>query len=117
MTYAIAQVIFGVPLNIDEENDTVLVDALEEFDAQDGFLTYYSGSGDTPAAFGVELDCFDECCYSIDIANIKLEPSDGQRRKFYELWEHLEPEMRAEIKKASGQTVFVPRTFILWSTS
>jgi hypothetical protein len=79
----------------------------------DGFLTYYSGHGDDPVAFGVQLDCIDEACYSIDISSIKLEPSDAQRREFYRLWEHLEDEVKTAIEQKFGQ----PRSFILWSTS
>lgn len=78
----------------------------------DGFLTYYSGNGDTPAAFGVSLDCFDEADAYNNIASLKLEPTDAQKREFDRLWDHVDVDLKPEIEKY-GQ----PRTFFLWTTS
>ena len=117
VSYAIGNIIFGIPLELDVDCEDgtydLLNDALENFGEADGFHTFYSGMADAvPAAFGVVLDCFDEACFSIDIHSLKLEPSDAQRRQFYELWSHLEPDVQAAIEKFG-----TPRSFILWSTS
>jgi hypothetical protein len=113
MSYAIGQVIYGIPLPYDDEElpiDHPLREAIEG--EHDGFLSYYSGSGDNPAAFGVQLDCFDEACFSIDISELRLEPTAAQQREYARLWEHVDIELQAELKKFGN-----PRTFILWSTS
>lgn len=113
MSYAIARVIYGIPVDLDFEElpeDHILREAVEE--EYDGFLSYYSGSADTPAAFGVEIDCFDEACFSIDISDLRLEPTEAQLRDYARLWEHLELEVKVELKRFGN-----PRAFILWSTS
>jgi hypothetical protein len=113
MSYAIGNIIYGIPLDLDEEDlpeDHILREAVDG--EYDGFLSYYSGSGDIPAAFGVEIDSFDECCFSIDISSLRLAPTDAQLRQYERLLEHVDQEVKAELEKFGE-----PRTFILWSTS
>jgi hypothetical protein len=114
MSYAIAKVIFGIPLGVDETN-LILIELIEEAVANNdrGFLSYYSASGDEPRAFGVEIDTFDECCSSVDVSSIRWTPTESQRREFYQLWEHVDDEFKILIEKECGY----PRSIILWTTS
>lgn len=115
--YGIAQIIYGVPLVANEDGDSpkekfdVLAEAIE--DESDGFLSYYSGAADeSPAAFGVELGQFDECCAYIDVSTLPLDPTPGQMAEYSQLLEAQEPEVRKALESLGS-----PRVFFLWSTS
>jgi hypothetical protein len=114
--YAIAQVIYGIPLNSnnyfeDNRQSADLDLALENADP--GFLRYYSGGADVPpSAFGIELSSFDEACHHVDLSSLVLEPTDAQHSEFAHLLEALEPALREEVL-SYGE----PRVFFLWSTS
>lgn len=106
--YAIAQVIYGIPL---ESPDLILEESLAG--EEPGFLEYYSGSGDTPAAFGVEIDSFDECCHHIFVRDLKLTPTAQQEAEYRDLWDQQPQEIQEALCKIAAE----PEVFILWSTS
>lgn len=108
--YAIAQVIYGIPL---EKPKGILEDLVDADDRDTGFLTYYSGGGDaTPAAFGVELDTFDEACFHLEVSKLRLEPTKAQVAKYNRLFKALDPEVQEAL-----QLIGKPRAIILWTTS
>lgn len=117
MTYAIAQVIYGVPLSDGDAMSEELGEILENEGCseseQAGFHSFYSGGSPvTPAAFGVRLDEFDEACYSIDLDTLKLAPTNEQLALFNSAWASLEENVRKALEPMGE-----PRVFILWSTS
>lgn len=112
--YTIFKVVYGVPLN---KNDTKTKWSKELEDALDnqaeGFLTYYSGAGDTvPAAFGIELDEFDDACHHVELLELITKPAWPQWQLYGELFAQQTPKMQKEIAKY-GQ----PRVFFLFTTS
>jgi len=116
MSYAIAQVIYGLPLNTNRSDDEPWSEELEDQldEGKNGFLKYYSANSDViPAAFGIELCEFDEGCDHVDISDLKLEPTEDQKSKYQELLEMLPDDLLKEVTKRYS----VPRTFILWSSS
>tara|TARA_R110000868_G_scaffold324272_5_gene585169 strand:- start:757 stop:1104 length:348 start_codon:yes stop_codon:yes gene_type:complete len=115
MTYAIAHVIYGIPLNSNDD-EVKKSDELEDLieDEPEGMLGYYSGSAPwIPTAFGVELHEFDECNHHIDLDTINLQPTAEQLAQFNTEWANLPAEIKEEIIKSYG----LPRVFLLWSTS
>lgn len=115
MSYAIANVIYGIPFDPrDEElidDDKLSADLDDGFEQRAaGFLKYYSGSGDTPYAFGVEIFEFDECS-TLYVKDMVLTPSKEQIKQFKQYFDMLSPELKAYLDKIK------PATFILWSSS
>lgn len=115
--YAIGQIIYGLPLVANEDEDSpqerfeILAEACQE--ECDGFLSYYSGASDeSPAAFGVELGQFDECCAYIEAASLPLVPTPEQVAEYARLLDAQEPEVRKALENLGA-----PRVFFLWSTS
>lgn len=116
MSYTIGQIIYGIPLCDDKDDDAERSDIIEEMIEEEGpgILAYYSGHAvATPVSFGVELDEIDECCAFIDIDKLKLVPTPKQLKKFEQLWNQLDPALQQEITATYG----APRVHILWSTS
>lgn len=115
--YAIGNIIYGLPLHDPIGSDDVeYSDELEEAIEweQEGFQRFYSGNGSqSPTAFGVMLDEFNECSTHIDVSKLKLEPSPFVLKEYNELWNNLTDELKTELTEKFGS----PRTFILWSTS
>ena len=117
--FAISEVIYGIPL---VSNDAIVTYSEElenfideEWTAESGvsFLSFYSGSGDqSPAAFGIQLDQFDEGCSYVNISDLTLIPSQEHVSQFKEAFEELSDDLKAELSKFEG-----PRVFFLWSTS
>jgi hypothetical protein len=115
MSYAIANLIYGVPLHTNAENfvrSEVISEALDR-EEQDGFLAYYSSSGERPGAFGIKIDELDECCHHSELHIAKFMANGHQHHVEYErLLKQLPKELQDEVK-AFGH----PRLFILWSSS
>lgn len=117
--YAIALIVYGVPLMAGEHNEVTLPqcldDILEEGDGEElGWLMPYRGSGcDHPFAFGIELCQFDEACNFVDMSTLNLAPTDAQRQEYDLKLAALSEELRAAVLRIGGQ----PRTFILWASS
>lgn len=114
MSYAIANLIYGVPLHTNDgsyERPQILEDALENEDY--GFLAFYSSSGERPGAFGIKVDEFDECCHHSELHLAKFMANGHSHHTEYErLFKQLPKELQDEVR-AFGQ----PRLFILWSSS
>lgn len=115
MSYACASVVYGYPLvsnDGDVEYSADLEDLIES--GEDGFLSFYSGSADQmPAAFGVEMDEFDEACAYIDARDMQLEPTDEQKEELKAMFDALDPAIQSEIQSICAE----PFVFILWSSS
>lgn len=111
--YAIANVIYGVPLTrgyLAELADDMNNEGVQ--DSNDGYLKYYSGNSDyVPAAFGVELCSFDEATDYLEVEKLKLEPTDEDKKEFNRLLLELDEPFRNIIERET------PSVFILWSTS
>lgn len=112
MSYACFSVIYGVPLMPKSKRRTV---ELEDFieDRAPGVIKEYSGSSNPiPAAFGIELDSFDECAPYIDIDSLSLKPTAEHLAKYSALVSALTEEEQ-DLLKPFGE----PRVFFLTSTS
>ena len=106
--YTIVNVIYGVPLT--EEVWDFLNNSDNDYDLEElGFTTEYSGSSSYPPGWcGVELDSFDESDW-LDVANLKLTPTDKQRAEALDKIEALDPQVRALCPE--------PKTYFIFSTS
>lgn len=124
--YAIAQVIYGIPLDIDFDN--YYSDIENEFheSGQDyerllenhfenctpGFLSYYSGSSiNIPRAFGVQIDKFNGY-QTVKVSKLKLVATQEVKQEYEQMLESLDIQTQREIK-----TFGDPHIFLLWSTS
>lgn len=115
MTYACASVIYGYPL-VSNDGDVEYSDDLMDLidSGEDGFLSFYSGSADqAPAAFGVEMDGFDEACAYVDGRDLRMQPTDDQKEQLKAMFDALDPAIQTEIQSICAE----PFVFILWSTS
>ncbi len=104
MSYAIANVIYGIPLT--EE----IHKAIKEEEPEDlGFEVMYSGSAQyTPGFCGVRLCGFDECG-DIAVKDLAFEPTREQR---------AEAEVKiAELPEYIRKVCQPVDTYIVWSTS
>ena len=112
MTHAIAQIIYGVPLQ-DQKGNIPRSDDLEfEISRQTpGFLQFYSNLG-VPRAFGVLLGSFPECDYYTEVTQLSLVPTLAQLQQFDELLAQLPPIVRKEVLMFG-----LPRVIFLWSTA
>jgi len=140
--YAIAEVIYGIPLCTSTkvknahgmeylEEDAKRTERVElalegqDLDDEDaelplaeskgevGFNSPYSGSSDTlPGSFGVILDAFDEACHHIELSDLCLQPTEEQKAAYQATWNALPEALRADLA-VYGE----PRVFFLWSTS
>ena len=113
--YAIAQVIYGIPLNSNDNENLdptgVLTEAVEY--EESGYLEYYNGGSDVPPrAFGVEISEFDECCHHIPLQDLRLRPTVDHLDQYQKLWNQQSPECQEALKKIGE-----PQVFILWTTS
>jgi len=109
MSYAIANVIYGVPLTRDEILEKVSIDDL---DGQDGFLSYYSGGADVqPMAFGVALSEFDEATDYVDMRTLQIMPTGADLDQYQRCLDQLEDPEKSILAAEK------PFVFILWSTS
>lgn len=123
--YTIANVIYGVPVEIDfdqyyrpVEKDLKAGETYErEFancfeNGQEGFLHYYSGSADMPPmAFGIELCRFDEC-ETVDVAQLILKANEEIINEYNDNFSKQTEHVQAQLKQFGN-----PKVFILWSTS
>lgn len=113
--YAIARIIYGVPLVSNDDTPLELPASVSEAveDEEEGFLTYYSGSSDEPpAAFGVELGEFDEACAFVKPADLPLTPTAHHVAQYEALLATQPPE-----RKACLAALGAPQVLFLWSTS
>lgn len=113
MSYAIFTVFYGVPLVINNGGGRSA--SLEEFveSEPNGVYTKYSGSADeTPAAFGVPIGQFNECCHHVELRELQLVPTAKQKSEFFALFEALSPSDTAMLNELGE-----PRVFFLVSTS
>lgn len=123
--YAIATVIYGIPLLNNKKSDReqrslelqrligVRVDDEDDFDydevdAPDGFFIEEYGSG-----FGIQMGEFDEGCHHVDASSLKLIPTDAQVKKYNKLFSKLPLSIQQELTTKFGQ----PRTYFLWGHS
>lgn len=115
MAYACASVVYGYPLvsnNGYVDYSDNLMDLIDR--GENGFLSFYSGSADqAPAAFGVDMDGFNEACAYVDVRGMSFEPTDAQKDELNALFDALDPAIQTEIKSICAE----PFVFILWSSS
>ena len=110
MSYACFTVMYGIPLHSNQERTAEVEELIENLE---GMFSPYSGSADeSPAAFGIKLDGFDECSPFIDLAQLTLVPTPAQLDEFQKVWASLEPEEQKLISQFGE-----PRVFFLTSTS
>lgn len=119
MSYAIAQVVFGVPLTEKVEKHVKSLPADCELFYEEGWETAYQGGGYREIGYcGVEVHEFDECNAhkypKWDELNQKAQPTQDQRTEAYRLFHKLDPVYR-ELLAADGITD--PYLFIVWSSS
>lgn len=126
MTYAIANVIYGLDLTADSELSGgdlrgKVEKILEEQDDPEDFDTFfevyldhdYSGNGPAPTWFGVELGEFDECTnMALSELDEYMNPSDKIKHQYQEKLAAIENE---EIRKLFSE--IEPKVLILWGSS
>lgn len=111
MSYAIFTIYYGFPLSNQLGRSSDLSD-LVEFEPE-GLHTHYSGSADyTPAAFGVRLGEFNECCHHVEVDLLKLVATKEQLAEFQDLFKALSAEDRTLLLKLGD-----PRVFFLVNSS
>lgn len=113
MTYAICQVIYGVPLS--EKVSILLADGEpEDF----GFESLYSGSAPTtPGYCGVVVFEFDECQnYQkwTDFTSQGDKVTEKQKSKALSKFNNLDPEVKEALKEDGIEG---PELFMVWHTS
>jgi hypothetical protein len=111
--YPIVKIIYGFPLHnnqIDYVHSAAINNALE--DELPGFMTFYSGAGYMPCAFGIFLDEFDGAHHHVDLSSMNLKPSEQQIFDFVKLVQNLDEPTCTELVKYG-----YPRIFFLWTTS
>jgi len=122
MSYAIAHIVYGIPLQPAtgylkrkwSEELEELIEAADD-DEVDGFVLPYSGSSDSQqAAFGILLGEFDEACHHIELSELRLTPTEVEVNLFQKNFNNLTETIQEEL---SGEKYGVPRVFILWGTS
>lgn len=109
MSYAVANVIYGVPADEDvHEAVRKLEDDYPELESL-GFEVMYSGSAShMPAFCGVRLDSFDECG-DLALRTLTLVPTDEQR---------AEAEAKvAALPEAVRQACQPIDVYVVWSSS
>lgn len=116
MSYAIANVIYGVPLN-EEAND--LINKWEQDETNDnwfedndgtcGFTMLYTGSADYAGYCGVSLMEFDECEDFRPISSLNVQPTEKQIEEVKAKVAKLHPELKAVLPEIG--------TYLVWSTS
>lgn len=119
MTYAIVNVMYGVPLSHNdwtEERSELIQHAIEDPTTEPnevGFHKFYSGGSDLePAAFGVILGEFNEATHHTEMSEVIKEPTPEQIRRYSEVLAELDTPLRTDVE-SYGE----PRVFLLWSTS
>lgn len=134
MAYAIGNIIYGLDLTAssyssnppayealkdfkDEDGEYILSEYLEDTESDIGFSGAYSGNGDQPNWFGVELGEIDEC-NAVDGEELiaMLTVSDDVMQKYQELVDALESnEPNKDFVNKLKE--FKPKVMILWGSS
>lgn len=131
--YAIVNIIYGVPLMGRETrkrttrgievDEPLCLEVARDYPSDKGFISYYSGNADeTPMAFGIDLDSFDEASGGFNnLSSLKIEPTPEQKEEYQRLFDNLK-QMEADDEELKGiieeiQKRGDPRVFFLWSTS
>ncbi len=118
MTYAIAQVIYGIDLSdLEAQNSKYTHDELERYEmASEDFEDYihvpYCSGGPGTSAIGVILDGFDECDNS-KVKDLALTPTAAQIEEF----EEMVDEVKAEYPELTAVLDAEPTVFFLWGSS
>jgi hypothetical protein len=125
--YAIFKLIYGFPLNLNFDNyyenlednlqnDKQVDRTLEKMfeNSLPGFLSYYSlNAENTPRAFGIKIDSFDEGDI-VKVSDINLVPSEEVKQQYQELFNNLNPMIQSELTNLSEFKE--PTVFFLWSS-
>jgi len=114
MTYAIFSPIYGIPLNKNHQDVQRSEELQDMIDSEvPGIISMYSGSGESPLAFGIDLDNeFDECQHHLEVSEVLLTATPEQVAEFDHLFAGLSDEVKDEML-ALGK----PRVFLLISSS
>lgn len=119
MSYAIAQVIYGIDLSdLESQRSKFTVDELEAYenaseDFEDDYIHRpYSAGGDGSSAIGVELDGFDECD-NTKVKDLVLAPTAAQIEEF----EAMVDEVKSEYPELARLFEEEPEVFFLWGSS
>jgi hypothetical protein len=114
MTYAIFTPVYGIPLNINHASSPRSEEMEDMIDGEvPGIITKYSGRGDYPVAFGIELGKgFDECAHHIEVTAVLLTATPEQVTEFDDLFAGLDDELKTEMLAFGA-----PRVFLLVSSS
>ena len=109
MSYAIANIIYGIPLC----SNVVQVAKDLGYDGEDaesfGFVSMYTASGPQTGYCGVCLDKFDECDAE-KVSDLTWEPTDAQEAEYNRLLSEVPERLREHIDTA-------PTVWIIWSSS
>ena len=114
MSYAIANIIYGVPLN--EAGNNLMNKWADEgderfFEEDDacGFTMLYNGSADYAGYCGVNLMQFDECEDFRPVSSLNVQPTQEQIDEANSKIAKLHPDLKAILPEIG--------TYLVWSTS
>jgi hypothetical protein len=123
MTYAIGSIVYGVDLQPPSSYDTGVVDTFKQFrdeiddlSESEVITSQYSGSGDQPLYFGIDLGEIDECktVNGADLLQI-LGSADNRRGEYDALLENLK--QHASPALYAAVSAIEPQVFITWGSS
>ena len=104
MSYAILTIYYGVPISTKNGRSSALHKFVDL--APDGLHTTYNGSSSPPAAFGVSLGGFNECCHHVNIDQLSLVPTSEQKKQFNALFDALSQRNQELLNELGGPRVF-----------
>lgn len=111
MSYAIFTIFYGLPLMTRDGRGKQLAKFVDR--AGKGVHTMYSGSAsETPAAFGVSLGDFTDCCHHVEASRLPMQASPAQKQEYQNVFNALSPNEQ-ELLKSLGE----PRVFFLVGSS
>lgn len=92
MSYAIAHIVFGIPLV--DIGDEILENMCEE--GTDGFGTFYTAGGPAAGYFGVEMTTFDEASGHIEASDLVdwFTPTQAHKEECRRLWDELDSDLQ-----------------------
>lgn len=126
MTYAIGQIVYGVDLQAPYSKPDPFEAVREEIEnlSQDIITTQYSGNGDAPCYFGVDMGDIDEC-NTIDGKELieQLTPGPGTHAEWARKLALLDTAVLDEPDETDLRTLadlikaIPPKVFITWGSS
>lgn len=105
MSYAIFTIFYGLPLMPKEGRGKQLRKFVDR-DGEGVHTTYSGSASDSPAAFGVSIGGFTECCHHVEASRLPMVATDQQKAQYQALFDALTPQEQALLKDLGEARVF-----------